>query len=198
MAIITNGVTTYEGATLREESHMWADGMLEVYAVVWDMAEHKEERVCIGYYGIDGQNLSGDIDVTYEISKEVARDILRTMKQNAVAAYVKAVINKKNAIEKGVRAEVIRGRKVRKGTILQVFWKGEKETYRSRQYSWMNETEEIAGCYDAEGNKVWIKTEYLKNIDPIPSPRATERNKFIKEYVERHTAKEIRRAASAD
>ena len=69
--------------------------------------------------------------------------------------------------------------------MLEVFWVGEKETYKSRQYSWMHETEMIAGCYDENGNKVWIKAEYLKSIDQIKSPNAKERKKFIKAYIEK-------------
>lgn len=78
---------------------------------------------------------------------------------------------------------------MKKGTILEVFWVGERPTYMSRQYSWINETEKVAGCYDKDGNKVWIKVEYLKNITEIKSPSAKERKKYIKHYVESYFPK---------
>lgn len=196
MAIIKNGQELYKGAVLREEEHMWADGMLDVHAVVWDMDKHREEAVQVGYYGADGCNLMGG-EVTYEIevSKEVARDILRSRKKSAVRAFCHSVIEKKTAIEKGATCVVTRGRKVPKGTVLTVFWCGERPTYRSRGYAWMDETETIAGCHDADGNKVWIKAEYLKRIDPIKSPVAAEREKFIRAYVRNTVPAHIRKIA---
>ena len=187
MAIYKDGVETYKGAVLTEESHMWMDGMEEVYAVVWNGEEL--ERIQVGYFGIDGQNLMGmgwNIDAT----EETKRAVRKWLKTQAWKAFEKSVLEYKNEIHKGAHVEVVRGRKVKKGTQLEVFWIGEKETYKSRQYSWMYETELIAGCYDADGNKIWIKAEYLKNLDDIKSPKATERNKYIKSYVEKR-AKEI-------
>ena len=92
-------------------------------------------------------------------------------------------------VSKGRKVEVVKGRKVKKGTQLDVFWVGERETYKSRQYSWMHETEEVAGCYDEDGNKVWIKTEYLKPIDKLKAPNAKERKKFIKAYIKDRAAR---------
>ena len=183
MAIVMNGEVTYEGQVIRISEHMWADGMLDEYAVVWDIETHELKSIQIGYYGADGRNLYGSSYAKPDLSEEVKRDIYRTIKRHdALAEYEKTVINTKTAITKGTHAEVVRGRKVAKGTKVEVFWVGEKETYMSRQYAWMNKYETIAGCYDEDGNKLWIKAEYLKNIDPIKSPRASERKKFIKAY----------------
>ena len=195
MAITMNGETLYQGAVLGEHEHMWMDGMLEVHTIVWDMENHEEKWIQTGYYGSDGCNLCEHVDVEFEISQEVARDILRTMKRRAWQALASSVTAQKEKIDKGIQAEVIKGRKVPKGTILDVFWVGERPTYRSRQYSWMNETETIAGCYDKDGNKVWIKAEYLKNISPIKSPVAAERDKFIKAYVKKNTSDAVRKVA---
>lgn len=186
MSIIQNGIETHKGMVIRTSEHMWMDGMVDVFAHVWNMDEHKEERIQVGYYGADGHNLYGSSYAKPDLSEEAKRDILRTIRRtDAIYAYARSVTAHKTAIVKGTHAEVIRGRKVKKGTILEVFWVGEKETYRSRQYAWMNEYETIAGCYDEDGNKVWIKADYLKNIDPIKSPNAKERRKFVKAYVER-------------
>lgn len=69
----------------------------------------------------------------------------------------------------GDNVEVIKGRKVPKGTVLKVFWIGERETYRTRTLKrqgcrWANETETVAGCYNENGEKVWIKSEYCKYV----------------------------------
>lgn len=196
MAITINGQEMYRGATLREHEHMWLDGMLEVHTIVWDIENHEEKWIQTGYYGADGHNLNTDYEnIEFEVSAEVARDIIRTYKQKAVKALCVSVTEEKRRICKGRRAEVIRGRKVPKGTILDVFWVGERETFRSRQYSWMHETETVAGAFDENGNKVWIKAEYLKNISPIKSPCTAEREKFIRAYVRDHVPGWIRDAA---
>lgn len=69
----------------------------------------------------------------------------------------------------GDSVEVVKGRKISKGTKLKVFWMGERLTYKAQQLRksgcrWANETEMIAGCYNENGEKVWIKTEYLKYL----------------------------------
>ena len=69
----------------------------------------------------------------------------------------------------GDNVEVVRGRKVPKGTMLKVFWIGVRDTYRTKTLkrqgcSWANEKEEVAGCYTENGDKVWIKTEYCKYV----------------------------------
>lgn len=197
MAITINGQEMYKGAVLREHEHMWMDGMLEVHTIVWDMDEHKERWIQTGYYGADGNNLNGGMysNIVFEVSADVARDIIRTMKRRAVDEYCRSVTEERSRVCKGRKAVVVRGRKVRKGTELDVFWVGERETFRSRRYSWMHETETVAGCYDADGNKVWIKVEYLENATKIKSPVAGERDKFIKAYVRKNVPQWIRDAA---
>ena len=59
---------------------------------------------------------------------------------------------------------------VKKGTILNVFWIGERPTYktktlRNRGCRWANETEEVAGCYNENGEKVWIKVDYCQYVE---------------------------------
>lgn len=195
-----NGKEMYNGAVLGENEHYWLDGMLEVWAVVWDMEAHEIKEIEVGYYGADARNMYQDTTWNIDIDPngDVARDMLRTLKQQAYRYFEKSVVDFKNKIAPGRKAVVVKGRKVPKGTVLDVFWVGEKETFKSRQYSWMHETETIAGCYDSDGNKVWIKAEYLKNITPIKSPRNKERDKFVKAYVLKHSnqyfdARKIRR-----
>lgn len=185
MAIYNGNEATYVGCVIGERSHMWLDGMEDVFAIVWDDEEGKIKSIKTGYYGADGNNLMGmdhDIDVT----PETARKVLKSLKADAFKTCVDSILKAKMRIEKGAVAEVIKGRKVKRGTQLEVFWVGEKPTYKSRYYGF-NETETIAGCYDADGNKVWIKADYLKRINLPKTPNAKERKKFIKAYIERRT-----------
>lgn len=190
---------SYEGCVLGEYEHYWLDGMLSVSVVVWDMETHEIKTIEVGYYGSDCRNMYDTVwDIDIDPNGEVARDMLRTLKQQAYKEFEKSVVDFKNKVTPGRKVIVVKGRKVPKGTVLDVFWVGEKETFKSRQYSWMYETETVAGCYDSGGNKVWIKAEYLRNITPIKSPRNKERNKFVKAYVLKHSnqyfdARKIRR-----
>lgn len=176
MALIKNGIISYEGAVIDIWDHYWLDGMVSEYACVWDITKHQFKEVNIGYYGSDGHDFIG-IQAEVEVSTEVARDIIRTLKRKAWISFSESVQAKKRKIEPGIKALVVRGRKIPKGTELEVFWVGERPTYTGFG------TEMIAGCKDKTGNKVWIKAEYLKNITPIKSPTAVERKKYIKWYV---------------
>ena len=185
MAIHRNGITEYAGCVLAEHSHMWLDGMEEIHVDVWDKDAQDIKSIQVGYYGIDGTNLCGtswELDVT----QETARQVVRWLKNKAYKAIADGIAQYKREIRKGSQVEVIKGRKVPKGSKLTVFWVGERETYRSKMYDWMHETEEIAGCWDEQGQKVWIKKDYLKVIDNIKSPNAKERNKAIKAWVALH------------
>lgn len=186
--------TTWVGAVYGEKEKFWMDGMLSVYSLVWDKEQHQTEMIETAYIGIDGSNLA-NCGAKIDIDADTARDMIRTYKRYAKQEYAKSVTAYKQQIEKGRHVEVIRGRKVKKGTKLEVFWCGEKETYQSRQYSWMHETELIAGCYDEIGNKVWIKAEYLKVTDKFKSPVRAERDKFIRSYIQNNIPAVVRKAA---
>jgi len=183
MSIKSKGQETFKGAVLKIEEHMWMDGMLEETAVVWNSAEQKIERHQVGYYGSDCRNMCETV-CEIDATKETWREVLRSLKPSARSAFAKSVIDYKRQIHAGTHAKVVKGKKIPKGTLVEVFWIGERPTYRSRCYDWMRETETIAGCYDQNGNKLWIKAEYLLNIDPLKSPNAKERKKFIKAYIE--------------
>ena len=189
MAVIFNNEKRYEGAVLKIEGKYWLDGMYEERAICWDSESQTVKRVTFGYYGIDGSNLAGGSAVV-DATPQTWREILRSFKPSANEAFAKNVLAHKSEIRVGTHASVVRGKKVPKGTVVEVFWIGQKPTFQSRQYSWVNETETIAGCYDQNGNKLWIKAEYLKNEDEVKSPNAKERRKFIKDYMDRR-AKEL-------
>lgn len=188
MALRKGEDISYAGAVLEVWDHYWLDGMISEYARVWDIEKHEYKTVDIGYYGSDYHDFIG-INAEVEVSTEVARDIIRTIKQSAYRSYCNTVQEKKNRIEPNIMAMVIRGRKVPKGTVLNVFWVGERPTYTG--YG----TELIAGCKNEHGEKIWIKADYLKNISPLKSPKSAERRKFFKWYVEKEVGRLVLRAA---
>lgn len=188
------GEIAYTGATFAETERFWLDGMLEVFADSWDIEKHEIVSTQVGYYGADCRNMY-DCTWKIDISTDVARDMIRTVKASAAKAFAKSVLEEKQRIAKGRNCVVIKGRKVPKGTKINVFWVGERPTYRSRHYDWMNETETVAGAYTADGMKVWIKAEYLKVIDEIKSPDRRNRDLFIRNYVERNVPLVVRNAA---
>lgn len=197
MTMIKNtrtGEIAYVGATFAESEHFWLDGMLEVFAESWNMETHEIVSTQVGYFGIDCRNMCS-CEWKIDISAEAARDMIRTVKRNAAKAFAESVIEEKQRIAKGRNCVVVRGRKVPKGTKINVFWVGERPTYRSRHYDWMNETETVAGGYTSDGMKVWIKADYLKVIDGIKSPDRRNREAFIREYVERNVPWNVRNAA---
>lgn len=191
MALVKNGVVSYAGAVIKKWERYWLDGMLNEYALVWDLEKHEYKTVDIGYYGSDGYDFIG-IQAEVEVSTEVARDIIKTLKTRAWESFCKSVQAKKEKIEPGIQALVIRGRKIPKGTKLEVFWVGEKPTYTG--YG----TELLAGCKDETGNKIWIKAEYLKNITPLKSPTASERKKYLKWYVKENAGNMVIQAAKGE
>ena len=188
------GEIAYVGATFAETEHFWLDGMLEVFAESWNMETHEIVSTQVGYFGIDCRNMCS-CEWKIDISAEAARDMIRTVKASAAKAFAKSVIEEKQKIAKGRNCVVVKGRKVPKGTVVNVFWVGERPTYRSRNYDWMNETETVAGAYTEDGKKVWIKADYLKVIDGIKSPDRRNRDLFIRNYVERNVPWNVRNAA---
>lgn len=188
------GEVTYKGATFAESEHFWLDGMLEVFAHSWDMEKHEIVIETVSYIGIDCRNMC-DTSFKIDINEETARDMIRTIKRHAVEVFAKSVLEEKRRIAKGRNCVVVRGRKVPKGTKINVFWVGERPTYRSRNCAWSNETETVAGGYTEDGMKVWIKADYLEVIDKIKSPDRRNRDRFIKEYVRRNVPQVVRKAA---
>ena len=92
MALIkADGTVLYQGAVLDTSEHYWADGMLSEYARIWDMEKHQYEAVSVGYYGADGHNFIGT-KVEIEVSTDVARNIIRTLKQRAYKDFFRSVI----------------------------------------------------------------------------------------------------------
>lgn len=194
MAVIFGDKVTYVGAVYAEHEHFWLDGMLSVSAWAWDVERHETVSVETMYLGIDGTNLAGGSH-TIDISRDVARDMIRTYKQKALRDFCRSVTEHKQTAHVGDVAIVTRGRKVKKGTELKAFWIGERPTYQAKQCSWIHDTETIAGCFDQDGNKVWIKAEYLVPKHTPKSPNAKERDRFVKAYIEKNVPGNVRAIA---
>lgn len=190
---ITNyktGEKSFIGCVIRVYSHYWLDGMEDEIAVVWNPETKKTESIQVGYYGSDGRNMM-ETSAKVDLTVENARDMIRCyIKKDALRCFQNSVQETKRRIYKDDLCKVVRGRKIKKGTVLKVFWVGEKPTYRSRLYScdFMSDTETIAGCYDENGGKVWIKAEYLEKMPEcrLKSPVAAERKKYIKWFIEKN------------
>ena len=183
MSVRFGNEETFVGAVLKTYDHMWADGMLDVYAVVWNHETQKIEHIQTGYIAIEGSNLMGG-SAKVDATRDTWREVIRYLKPSAYRAFADSVTKYKREIHVGTTARVVRGKKVPKGTVVKVFWIGEKPTFLAKRYEFVRETETICGCYDENGNKVWIKAEYLENIDPLKSPNAKERKKFIHNYID--------------
>ena len=183
MAIIENGKTMYEGQVIGEYDHMWSDGMLEEYAVVWDMEVHDTRDIQVGYSGADGRNLMGDISYKIDYTEAVVQDVIETMRKRGLYAFERETERMKHTVLRGDRVRVIRGRKIPKGTELTVFWIGDRPDYTGYR------TETIAGCKTDNGDKVWIKYDYLETLETRPDPTEDERKDFVRDYVKDNVRK---------
>ena len=194
-----NNTESFEGAVIKLEGHYWMDGMTQRWAICWDIENHCTRQITYDYNGLDCRNLC-NMDADVDLNTETARDIIRTIKVDALVSLGEHIKKESARIRKGDTAKVIRGRKVKKGTTLNVFWVGEKETYLSKQYSWMHETEEIAGAYTEDGQKVWIKTEYLQRLTKDTPMTKKERKEYIKNFTHNwyHTNGFINRVAAGE
>lgn len=182
MAVIFKDKIMYEGCVLCIREKYWLDGMLEKWALCWDDEKQTIEDVTFGYYAIEGSNLAGG-SAKVDATKETWRKVIRHLKPQAIRDYAQSVIDYKREVRKGSHVKVIKGKKIPKGTELEVFWIGEKPTFLSMRYEFIRETEKIAGCYDRLGNKIWIKAEYLMVTDEIKSPNRHERKKYIDAHI---------------
>lgn len=156
----------YKGKTFSwSRSYMW-EGIYNIYARTWDTEIHDEVQVMLGSdYDCSEEYLLAQVEIgiTAEVMADAQVEFLRRSKN----AWNRYVSEERCRICKDRRARVIRGRKVRIGTELEIFWVGERATYWSMTHDWCRETETIAGGYDDNGNKVWIKAEYLENLTPV-------------------------------
>ena len=127
-------------------SAAWDEPIYDI-TYYWDV-EAQEIRHDWGYY---------EIDAMPEVIANWKNKI-----RNDYSKHREALIDEaRKSFGKGDTVVVVKGRKTPKGTQLTVFWVGDRPTYMG--YG----TERIAGAYDLNGNKVWIKAEYCRNVADV-------------------------------
>ena len=162
----------YIGRTFHWSSHYLWDGISTIYLRTWNMDTHAEEIVAIGdNYDTSTETLLND--VVFGLKPEVLLDAQVTYYRRSKDAWERYVAQERSRICKDRRARVVRGRKVRVGTEIEVFWVGERMAYYQPRYG-SGVTETIAGGYDDAGNKVWVKAEYLENLTPVEFTKQEE------------------------
>lgn len=144
------GEEKYAGCVIETYEHYWLDGMLEVIAVCWNNETKTTDHVTVEYLGSDCRNMM-DTTANVDLTTENARNFIRCHKMDALNSFAKSVQEVKQKIHKDDVCRVVRGRKVKKGTILTVFWCGEKPTYFAQTHRFVNEKELICGCFDESG-----------------------------------------------
>ena len=181
MAIRMNGKETFAGCVIAKSTKYWFDGMTSEYAHFWNPETRHVEIIEVGYYGCDGCNLAG-ASATPDLTMENARAVLRSQKRTFLLKLEKALIAEKRVIRKGDTVEVVRGRKVPKGTALTVFWVGERETYQSARLSYRHDPvmETIVGGKTENGEKVYVKAEYCKVLTERKSRSRKERKTYLR------------------
>lgn len=181
MSIIRDGKEYAIGCVMEIKRHCWLDGMDEDTAMWYNPETNEIKSEEVYYGGIDGHNLDNCF-AEVDFSEEMCRLYIHNNKQQAYDAFASSVVAHKKEVRVGSNVEVVKGRKVKPGTKLSVFWVGVKPTYFAKMHPWCDETFVLAGCKDECGNTVWIDADYLKVIDTIKSPSAKERRAFCKEY----------------
>lgn len=191
MSIIVDGAELYNGYVIEKVKHTWLDGMTSVYAVVYDKDEKKIKKEQIDYYGSDFCSLYKNCKCDVDLTPENAREIIRNLRNEILNAYNDSL----KVVKVNDYVEVVRGRKVVKGTKGFVFWKGEK----INKYNGNNEL--ICGLKNSINDKsekpVWIKAEYLLRLEPAMSSQK-KRKTYAKEYLEKKYSKILQIANKHD
>lgn len=163
------------GCVCGNRSKYWMDGMEDEYAIFYNAETDELEEKQVGYYGCDGCNLMG-MSFNIDITLDNARKAMRCLKRMALSDYAYHLRKLNESFGKGDVVKVVRGRKVPKGSILEVFWCGEKYNMYKRT------NEMLIGAYNKDGDKVWVLAEYCQHIKP-----KTESPKVRKEWIKEKT-----------
>ena len=162
-------------------THYWLDGMDEDIARYYDPETNTIEQKTVYYGGVDGQNLAG-YSANVDFTEEMCRLYIHNNRQKANESFAAIMLTYKQKVRKGSNVEVIKGRKVKIGTKLNVFWIGKKPTYFASKNPWCDETFTLLGCHDSNNKTVWIDADYVKVIDHINNPNAKVRKRIMNSY----------------
>ena len=153
MAIKENGVITYTGCVLNIWERNGRDDS-DFYATVWD--EEKGKVIDVMY---DTTRCGGFACAEIDATKETLRKAYRYFFNDA-RKFFDEVANEAQArrIAKGCSAVVVRGRKIKKGTVGEIFWVGSVYNY----YTYRNE--DRVGIL-VDGQKVFLPLDYVQKIN---------------------------------
>lgn len=143
----------YEGCVINTfERNGYEDS--DFYAECWD--REKQEVVQIEY---DSTRCGGGGYAKIDATKETILEVYRYYKKNATY-YFDNVYNEKNAklVRKGDLVEVVRGRKIPKGTVGKVFWIG------TRFNSYNYQDEQRVGIEVEDGTRLFLPLDYVTVI----------------------------------
>ena len=143
----------YQGCVLDTYEHNGAWDS-DWYALCWDREKRKIVEVEYDTTRCGGSG-KAEIDATEEVLREAYRYFYQTERERFDKVW-----NAKQAkeYEKGDEVIVIKGRKIPKGTVGKVFWKGQSFNPYSRQY------EERVGI-EIDGERKFLSAEYVENAN---------------------------------
>ena len=154
--------TTHEGLVVSESWTREVRAMSDVYCDVsyvnvWNPETKQVETVSLGY--------QFECNSTYGHSTIDASDaVLETIKQERDIARQRAQ-DAHNRVARGKTMRVVAGRKVRKGTVGQVFW---MDDLRKPTRVGLD----LTGRKDGNGRRMdvaWVAASYLVNDAPLPN-----------------------------
>jgi hypothetical protein len=155
------GETYFAGRVVRVRSHtvqvmsdVWADETLVEVA----LPNGQVEEIILGY--------SGDAEVTVDATPAVLSKVETyknvAMKLEQALSKAQAEVDRlKPALRKGGKALAFKGRKVKVGTEVEIFWSG---TVRNK-FNGCNEHR--LGVILPNGDKTWVSAD---NFEPLPTP----------------------------
>jgi hypothetical protein len=140
------------------------------YAHIWDVEEGKPKVIGYGNDEFGSSctvvvDATDDIKVAYELYKVAVQAKAQALKAaQQVQKNLQEAQEEWDAPEKGKVMQVVRGRKVPKGTVGKVFWLDDPcRPYRAG-LAVSDEVDERGRHTDI----VWVNAEYLKNVDEFP------------------------------
>jgi len=160
----------YSGHVLGTGSRSYSDCSGE-YAIVWDEENQTVTTVTFAHTGY-GDNGRAVVDATPEVRAKARAWLKNWAIQPLTEGLRNLAYADARAIDKGTVVKVVRGRKVPKGTVGTVFWKGEKHYgvsypntgfYRGTSRFYGNIATRI-GFKDEAGTVFWTN---IDNVDKV-------------------------------
>ena len=172
MAIIMDGYEgkLYEGKVLRtwERNEAWDS---DFYAEVWD---EEEQRLRDVMFYTTRYPCYGEAKA--DATEDVLRKVYRLKKREAAETFERYNRDQAREIRKGDTVRIVKGRKVKKGSVVKVFWAG--RTYNPYAYR----HEDRIGVEVGE-DRVFINAENAEVVDwEKRLIHGKERKKIIREW----------------